>query len=361
MRAGAGREAVDHRIDLTALQGVDLDHGGLADAHAADLGFLEIGDQVDVGRRHHVHQACAGLDELADADLPVADAAGNRGAQGGVVDIDLGRSGLGLGGLHLGLRLADLGLLGGDLQLGLVDSSGIGARLGGGGIGLVDHLRGLCGGLDALGVQRLVAIGLAGGVGCGRLGAGQGGAGLVERGALFGDLALGGDDIGLAGGDGGRLLVHGRLVGRAVDLDQGLARLDHLVVGDQHLVDIALDLRRDRHLVGLQVGVVGALDEAAVHPPGEQEDSDGAQDDDAADQQAQPNGGIGQRSRFLVVGFLVLRLFWGLFWRLLRRRIGGSALRIGRVLGRRSQLVVSLVRHGGARLLIQRRTVRILP
>ena len=51
-----------------------------------------------------------------------------------------------------------------------------------------------------------------------------------------------------------------------VDPGQHLAGLDRLVVADQHLAQIAGDLRRDRRVVGLHIGVVGRDLEPADRP-----------------------------------------------------------------------------------------------
>ena len=72
----------------------------------------------------------------------------------------------------------------------------------------------------------------------------------VELGLLAGDRGAGGGDVGLG------LVERDREVA-LVDPRQHLAGLDLLIVADQHLMQVARDLRRDGGVVGLHIGVVG--------------------------------------------------------------------------------------------------------
>ena len=85
-------------------QRVDLHCRLLAHPHAAHLGLLVVGDQVDVLYRHHRHQPGARLHELTHLGGLVADAAVDAGANDGVVQIQLRGVGGGLGAFQLGAR-----------------------------------------------------------------------------------------------------------------------------------------------------------------------------------------------------------------------------------------------------------------
>ena len=82
--------------------------------------------------------------------------------------------------------------------------------------------------------------------------------GLVDLRQLQGYLGVLVGDIGLRLGDGGLALRQSRPVVALVDPHQHLAGRDGLVVGDLERRHIAADLGADGHIVGLQVGVVGA-------------------------------------------------------------------------------------------------------
>ncbi len=68
---------------------------------------------------------------------------------------------------------------------------------------------------------------------------------------------------GFGRGDIGAGLAERRLEVAVVDLRQHLAGLDLLVVADQHLGDVARDLRRDDGGIGLHIGVIGRFQVAA--------------------------------------------------------------------------------------------------
>ena len=71
--------------------GVDRDLGRLARPHLGQLGFLEIGGDIDLGQRHQRQQLRPGLDVLPDPAGAVAGDAGDRRADHRVVEIVLGQ------------------------------------------------------------------------------------------------------------------------------------------------------------------------------------------------------------------------------------------------------------------------------
>ena len=75
------------------------------------------------------------------------------------------------------------------------------------------------------------------------------------------------------GDDNVGLIAAGTVIG-VIDAEQHLPRLHPLIVLDQHLRHSAGDLRADHGRVGTQIGVVGALLEAAVRPPAPAEHGD---------------------------------------------------------------------------------------
>ena len=106
------------------------------------------------------------------------------------------------------------------------------------------------------------------------LGEGEGGFGVHDVGARGLDLRLLLHDGGLVALELGHRLVEiglgfgdRDLVVGIVDGRDHVARLDRLVVGDEHRRDEPRHLGGDGDLVGLQEGVVGRLLEAADRPP----------------------------------------------------------------------------------------------
>ena len=69
---------------------IDFDIDRLPAAHVGELGFLEVGDDIGFGARHHRHQLRAGLNKLADAERAVADDAVGRGDDGGIAEVESG-------------------------------------------------------------------------------------------------------------------------------------------------------------------------------------------------------------------------------------------------------------------------------
>ncbi len=88
-------------------------------------------------------------------------------------------------------------------------------------------------------------------------------AALFDHGLLQGQLSIEIAHRGLGSGDIGLGLIQRGLEVAIVDPRQHLASLHRLVVADQHLREIAGDLRRDDGGVGLNIGVIGRFQVAA--------------------------------------------------------------------------------------------------
>jgi hypothetical protein len=137
------------------------------------------------------------------------------------------------------------------------------ALLVGGGLLALDLLRRHPAGLR----EGAVAVHVAGGHRRLGLGAGDPGGLLGDHGLLEGGAVVDAADGGLqAVGVRGRLVQAG-LEGGGVQAHQHLAWNNALVVGHQHLGDIAGDLRADLDGVGLDEGVVGGLVALLVDEP----------------------------------------------------------------------------------------------
>ena len=123
----------------------------------------------------------------------------------------------------------------------------------------------------------------------------------ASRRLLVGDVGLGGLDIGLG-------LLERDLVIPVVDAGQDLAGPHGFVVAHQHGGDVAGDLRGDRGVVGLDVGVVGRDLEASDGPVPPAEVRGASDGDEARADEQQPangalagcgGGGAGRRGRGL--------------------------------------------------------------
>ena len=255
--AAGRRDAVDMAVHDLARESIDGDVDGLAFAHIGELRFLVIGHHIGALDRYHRHQLRAGLYELAEAQRAVSDHAVDRCCNGGVAEIEFGLifDGFGVGRGRLGLD--DLGveqvdLLQGRSEIGVVARQ---RRVGRGDarLRLLRVLHAARSGRGQIGIAPAVLRGerhirlvdhdrRLGGVDHGLLN--------LKLGLLAGDLCLGGPDIGSG-------LLERDPVVAVVDPRQHLARLDALIVLDQHLLKIARDLRCDGGAVGLDVGVVG--------------------------------------------------------------------------------------------------------
>ena len=266
--AGAGREALDLAAELMIAEGVDGEGHRLALGHPADLRLLEIGEEIDVAaHRDDGQKVDAGLNELADADRAVADDAVDRRPDRGVAQVEL--------------RLVELGLCAGDGRDGALRQRLVGHHLlfrgneGGAALGeralaLQQVGAGLLGALGRTGAAVEQVLRTRGFL----LGEGEGGFGIHDVGARSLDLRLLLHDGGLVALELGHRLVEiglgfgdRDLVVGIVDGRDHVARLDRLVVGDEHRRDEPRHLGGDGHLVGLQEGVVGRLLEAADRPP----------------------------------------------------------------------------------------------
>ena len=150
------------------------------------------------------------------------------------------------------------------------------------------------------------------------------GARLIDDGLLCRDLRIDVADVGFRRGDIGFGLVHRRLVVAGVDAQKELAGLDHLVVGDEELADIAGDLWRDDRVVGLRVGVIRRFEPAQLGEPVPGEDNRRDQQQRAANRRDDQPPAPPSLPRFGVIFGLPLRLRRGFgpvgFARFLTRR-----------------------------------------
>ncbi len=97
-------------------------------------------------------------------------------------------------------------------------------------------------------------------------GRGDVGAGLVDDRLLQGDLGIDVADIGFSRRHLRLGLIESGAEILIVDPGQDLTGLDRLVVGHQHIGDVARDPGRDGRVVGLQIGIVGRFLETAHGP-----------------------------------------------------------------------------------------------
>jgi len=153
-----------------------------------------------------------------------------------------------------------------------------------------------------------------------RLGGGDLRLGHVDVGVLRLDLRVDVLDAGLVGGDLRLRLVEGDVVVALEDLEQDLAGLDVLVVGDRHVHQVAADLRLDRDAARVDEGVVGALVGMHVEQPVEEHPDAERDDREAAEQERDgvaPQDAGAPRAVVVILG-VVSRL---------------PVLRLGRVVG----------------------------
>ena len=204
---------------------------------------------------------------LANPHRTAADAAGQGAVDHGVLFIELALAGAGLGTGQLCAGLFNGGALGLQLALGNVERRRLGSPPG----------AGLTQGVTQLG-HALLRLGAAFGQGCVAFDL-RGGVLLVgafalqlrlhlgNRGRMLGQFRLAPGNIGFGGANGCFGFFPGRLIGPDIEAHQRLADADGLVVADIHLAHRARDLGGDTQAVGLQVGIVGALDKAPHAPP----------------------------------------------------------------------------------------------
>ena len=244
---------------------------GLADAHLAQLAFLEVGLDPGALERHHRHQRRARRDALPHLHVAAGDLPGHGCAQLGALQCEVRFAHDRGGALNTGVVL-DRDAFGqhpvarrllacrGDARFGSHQrAAGAGQRR----LGVL-HLLAAHG---ARGQQRLAALDVvepARHLGARALGVGltqlqrrrQTGIGHVERAHFAHRLR----QLGL------RTLECQARVGR-VEHDQRLPGFDEVGVVGQHRHDRATELRRHLHQRRLHVGVVGAFVVPQVHAP----------------------------------------------------------------------------------------------
>ena len=99
--ASARQQAIHPAMEGAVAVGIDRNLHRLPLVHPGQLGFLEIGDDIDAIDRNHAHCLLSGLHILAKLHALVADDAIDRRAQHGVFQADAG-------GGQFGLHLFDL-------------------------------------------------------------------------------------------------------------------------------------------------------------------------------------------------------------------------------------------------------------
>ena len=255
--AAGRRKTLDPAEQDLAGKAVDLDFDALARRHFGKLSLLEVRHHPDILQRHKGHELGARPDELPLADAAISDHPGNRRANLGMAEIDLGQG-------EVGLALLDRRF---ELALPCVDDRVLVARRHQAGR---RHAHGGTG-LARIGQCAVMAVARRGAVldqvfgalkrllGARQLGLGK---------ALFG-LGLGDDrglqrppagqdlQLGQAGCEVGPRLLNARLEFRRLDDEQRRTLLDALIVADQNRRDIALDLGADRRDFGADIGIVG--------------------------------------------------------------------------------------------------------
>ncbi len=278
-------------VGEAAAIGVGSHCGLLADAHVAQLGFLQIGVDPHIVQRHYPHQRLAGRHALAELHRAPRHHAADRRRNGGAFIRQIGLAQLGRGQL-------DRGVVGDDRARG--------QRFAGGELLLRGFHPGLRGGQRGLG-------GLQGNLCLPQfLSAHRAGTrqllAAAQRILRLGYIGLRDADIGLPHGNLGS---QGAVVGKAhphlthrlrqqglgllqrhmgvgaIELHQRLAGLDQLGIVGVDGGHRAAHLRRDLHQIALHIGVIGVgvaqgfpIVIAAI---------DGADDDEKADgQQHQP-------------------------------------------------------------------------
>ena len=130
LRAAGRRDTRDTPLQDLSREGVDGDLDGLAGFDARELRLLVVGDDVDVGQRHHVEQVAADIDVIARLHLTRADDAVEWRGDPGIAELELC-------GLQRGLRRENVGgalLLGAGENFELMllggDHSAAGAHIG---------------------------------------------------------------------------------------------------------------------------------------------------------------------------------------------------------------------------------------
>lgn len=276
-RSGAAREADDAAVifDVAAIE-VGGERHRLADLHAVELPFLEVGVDVELVERHDQHQRRTRGDALSDLDVAARDDAVDRRADHGALQVELGLGELGLGGQHFrrgrgrgapDQRVVRRKLAGrltaGRARLGDAGTRQFQVRTGGGeGVGRAAQFFARDGAigrqpLATLQVEpRALIVGLCGH----QLGAGTGDVGVPRfhlrskrgaRGRRLAILPLRPRQIRLGLRDGDARIA-------VVEADQHRALAYRLGVRNRDARDLGRDHRRDARGIGADIGVVGA-------------------------------------------------------------------------------------------------------
>ncbi len=245
---------------------IDLDVDRLSGPDVGELRLLVVGDDVGGGDRHHRHQLRSGLDVLANAQRAGADDAVDRRDDRRIGEVQLGLMLQRLVACARRLRLSELGLQDIDLPDGGLERGRI---AGDGGAGRADARGRLLGVLHAAiaggGKRGVALVVLVGESEVRLLDADRGAGGVdhrllrVERSLFGGDRRLGSRDVGLG-------LLEGDPEISIINPGQRLARLDGLIVADEHGADVARDFGRNRRVVRLDIGVVRRDLESANRP-----------------------------------------------------------------------------------------------
>ena len=268
LRAAAGRQADDSAVQMDIGEGVHRDIDLLAAEHPLDLRLLEVRDDVDAAaERDDRHQPRAGLNILPDPHRQIADPAVDRRMNIGAAEIEPRRLQRGAGAAQCRLGLVALGVQHIELSGRRLDGALVVLQCGlfGEQVGL-GLLRALHGRVTALGKLLKPGIFLP----CKRqigLGRRYIGARLRDDRFLQRDLGVDVADIGLGRVDVGLGFRDRSGVVARIDPHQHLAGLDMLVVGDEQLVHITGDLRRDHGHVGRRIGIVGRFEPAQRRVP----------------------------------------------------------------------------------------------
>ena len=258
--AGAGADAVDHRLERMVRIGVEHDLGLLADLHAGELRFLEIRLDPGVAVLDQAEQRRACCHVLADLEgRRLRDQAVGRSAHGGLREVP-GRV-VARGERRQHRRV----LVGRDVGIAADRGARAGNALHGRQLlvlGLGEVVRGLVERrfrVDALAGQLRLPVEL-------RLQIVD----LVARHALLRHrLAVGGAQLLDAEPRCGKRRVGLRqrdAVRLGIDAEQHVACLDRLVLGEVRLDDAAGGIGRDRHLGLADIGVLGVLVASAGDP-----------------------------------------------------------------------------------------------
>src|SRR5690606_4686050 len=124
LRAGGGEQAVDAAFDGCVRETVEQQFGRLSRAHAANLGFLEVGLDPDVLIRHQRQQVGATLYHLAFTSRALANHAADRRMNLRAREVEIGLFQIGPGGKNQRIQALEFGVQAGHLlalrlQIGL--------------------------------------------------------------------------------------------------------------------------------------------------------------------------------------------------------------------------------------------------